>query len=71
MSAVNVTPDNSNDLVNVCRGLTVGAAGTLKCQFLNDTAPVTVQVQPGYTYRFMLSRVFATGTSATGIVALY
>jgi hypothetical protein len=38
---------------------------------VNDTAPVTVQVQPGYTYRFMLTRVFATGTSATGIVALY
>lgn len=69
--AVAVTPDDNNDLVNVCRAVMVGAAGTLHCMFADDTTPVTIQVQPGYTYRFMLSRIYAASTSATGIVALY
>lgn len=69
--AITVTPDDTNDLVNVCRGVMVGAAGTLHCTLADDATPVTLQVQPGFTYRLMLSRVWATGTSATGIVALY
>lgn len=69
--AVTVTPDDANDLVNVCRGIMVAAAGNIKVTFADDAAPVTIAVQPGFTYRFMVSRVFATGTTATGIVALY
>lgn len=71
MSALTVTPDNANDLVNVCRGVTVSTAGNLQCQFLNDSAPVTIAVIPGYTYRFMLTRVFATGTTCGTVTALY
>jgi hypothetical protein len=69
--ALAVTPDDANDLVNVCRGVTVGAAGNLKVTFADDSVPVTIAVSPGFTYRFMLARVWATGTTATGIVALY
>lgn len=69
--AVAVTPDDANDLALVCRGIQVTVAGNLHCTFADDTAPVTIAVQPGFTYRFMLSRVWATGTTATGIVALY
>jgi hypothetical protein len=69
--ALAVTPDDANDLVNVCRGIQVTVAGNLHCTFADDTTPVTIAVSPGFTYRFMLARVWATGTTATGIVALY
>lgn len=69
--AVAVTPDDANDLALICRGLMVGGAGNIKVTFADDTTPVTIAVQPGFTYRFMASRVWATSTTATGIVALY
>lgn len=69
--AIAVTPDNANDLAFVCRGIQVTTAGVLQCTFADDTVPVSVPVQPGFTYRFMLSRVWATGTTCGAVVALY
>lgn len=69
--AVAVTPDDANDLALVCRGVVVTQAGVLKCTFMDDTTPVSVPVQPGFTYFFMLSRIFATGTTCGAVVALY
>lgn len=75
VSALAVTPNDANDLVNVCRGVQVTQAGILHCTFMNDgleeNAAVSVPVQPGFTYRFMLSRVWATGTTCGAVIALY
>lgn len=69
--ALAVTPDDNNDLAQMCRGVVVTQAGVLHCTFADDTVPVSVPVQPGFTYRFMLSRIFATGTTCGAVVALY
>lgn len=69
--ALAVVPNDANDLVNACRGLIVNGAGTVKVTLLDDTVPVTLTLQAGIDYRLMISRVWATGTTATGIVALY
>jgi hypothetical protein len=69
--AVAVTPDDANDLPNICRGVVVTTTGVLKCTFADDTVPVLVPVTAGFTYRFMLSRVWATGTTCGAVIALY
>lgn len=69
--AIAVTPDDANDLALICRGAQVTTAGILHCTFADDTVPVAVPVQPGFTYRFMLSRIWATGTTCGAVIALY
>lgn len=75
VSARAVAPNDAADLPVVCRGIQVTQAGTLHCLFVNDeldaAQDVTIPVQPGFTYRFMLSRVYATGTTCGNVIALY
>lgn len=74
-----VTPNDGADLVtpaNVgdkrCRGLYVGAAGSLVVTLWSDTASVTlVAVPAGTLLPLQARRVHATGTTAASIVALY
>lgn len=72
-SARAVTPNDSTDLPNgTCRGLLIGGAGNVSVIMGDDTDAVTLtglvagSVFPGY-----ISRVRATNTTATSIVALY
>lgn len=70
-----VTPSDAADLPNgPCRGLVVtGAGGTIAVQLDADTT-ATLTVAAGSVNEIYLigcSRVMATGTSATGIFALY
>ncbi|MEJ0004360.1 MAG: hypothetical protein WDN30_14025 [Pararobbsia sp.] len=46
-------------------------AGVLHCTFADDDTDVKVPVQPGFTYGFMLSRIWNTGTTCGAVVALY
>lgn len=70
--AVAITPDNSNDLAETCRMLYIGGAGTLTVTLANDSSSVQfLAVAAGTTLRIRAKRVHATGTSATGIIALY
>ncbi len=69
--AIAVAPDDANDLALVCRGVQVTQAGVLHCTFADDSTDVLVPVQPGFTYRFMLSRVWAAGTTCGAVIALY
>ena len=70
-----VTPSDSADLPNgPCKGLVVtGASGTVAVQMDGDsTATLTVAAgSVNEIYLIGCSRVMATGTSATGIYALY
>lgn len=68
-SAASVTPSDSVDIAEVARGLWIGTAGTLKFSDLYGNE-VTTSVPQGL-FPIAVSRVWATGTSATGIVALF
>lgn len=66
-----VSPSDAADLPNgVCRSLYVAGAGVV---ILDDMAGNTVEIVSGDTqyHPIHVRRVRATGTTATGIVALY
>ncbi len=71
-SAYVVTPHDANDLPRYPKALRVGGAGNLK--FLPsrnaDADPITIPVSAGEVVPVQARRVFATGTTATSILAL-
>lgn len=64
-----VTPNDGTDLTAVTRALIVSVGGTLKVS-LRDGSAVTVTVPAG-VLPIRVARVWATGTTATGITALW
>lgn len=67
-----VTPDNSTDLTVATRAVYVGGAGTLKVDFAGgETAVTFTGVTAGSILPIRVSRIYATGTSATYIIALW
>ncbi|PTW44021.1 spike base protein, RCAP_Rcc01079 family [Rhodovulum kholense] len=65
-----VTPDDSAELPFASRALNVATSGTVRVTTVDgDTG--TVFVSSGIALPLRVRRVWATGTSATGIVALY
>lgn len=69
--AVAVTPHNTNELEYVTRALYVGATGDVKVT-MQDSGEVTfVDVPTGTTLPIRVTKVFATGTDASSIVALW
>ena len=61
----------SNQLTNgTCRSLYVGVAGDLKVTMANDDVVTFTNVAVGIL-PVSVKQVFAVGTTATGIVALY
>ena len=69
LSGVEVTPNDSANL-QPTRALYVGGTGTLRVTMRNGVVNFTA-VQAGMIYPIEVSRVYATGTTATGIVALF
>lgn len=69
-SAAAVTLSDTVDLDRVCRALHVGVAGDLVVIMADDTVAVTIKANKGLL-PIMVSRVLATGTNATDILALY
>lgn len=70
--AVAVTPHDTNDLATYPKALWIGADGNIVVIPVEnaDNAPVTFAVSQG-VLPVQVRRVLATGTTATGIVALY
>lgn len=65
-----VTPDDATDLAKTSRGLWITGTGDVKMTF-QDGSIDTYSGLPGPAlYPFCVKRVWATGTSATGIKAL-
>lgn len=67
-----VTPSDTEDLPNYAKALLIGGAGALKILPLanDDAAPITINVTAGEVFSFcQVRRVFATGTSATAVLA--
>ena len=70
-SAVEISISDSVDLAYATRAIYVGGAGNLKVRMLGGTDVTFMNVQAGAQYAMRCDRVFATGTTATGIVALW
>lgn len=70
--AVVVTPNDSADLTTVpTKGIYVGVTGDLKVT-LNDGSTVTfTSLSSGVIHPLSVKRVWATGTTATSILAVY
>lgn len=67
---VPVTPSDDTDLTGgLCRALYIGASGTLRVLTANEQVR-TVTVLPG-VLPVQVKRVYATGTTAASISAIY
>ena len=70
--AVTITPDDSTDLAEIpTTGVYIGGDGDIKVDMLDGTATTFVALKAGVVYPFEITRVYATGTTATNIVVLY
>lgn len=69
-NAATVTPNDSADLPNVARGLACSAAGTVTVDMVGVGTNIAIPVAAGQN-AMVVSRVYATGTSAGTIVALW
>lgn len=67
-----ITPHDTNDLANVSRAVYVGVAGDVKVRAVKNGSDVTLKnVAAGAVLPIRVSRIFATGTTASSIVVLY
>lgn len=74
-AAFAVTPSDTTDLAAVAYGLYIGTGGTLKVDCGDDVGTQTNRVTFSGTvaaglFPLKVVRVYATGTAATGILAL-
>lgn len=65
-----ITPSDSTNLSPACRSIYVTGAGALVLVG-DDGNPETFEVEAKTVYPFAAKRVNATGTTATGLKALY
>lgn len=66
-----VTPSDTAALPVSAKALYVGGAGDINLLAVNDAQPVTLKAVPaGTVLRLWVGAVFATGTTATNLVAL-
>lgn len=69
--AVAVTPSDANDLATVPRAVMVGADGVVVMVMSGNGQEVPFTMLAGILYPFVPTRIKATGTTATGIVAVW
>lgn len=67
--AAAITPNDSTDLPQECRSVYVGVAGNIHLTTVGGST-VTLAVVAGML-PISVRRVYATGTTATGLVALW
>lgn len=70
-NAFAVTPNDSTDLTHSSRALFVGGAGDVKVDTKGGDTVTFVGVTAGAILPVRVTRVYATGTTATSIVAVY
>lgn len=71
-NAVTVTPSDTADLTSVSKALYVGVSGDVTVNTLGGATAVTFKAVPaGMILPVRCTRVLATGTTATSIVALF
>lgn len=65
-----ITPNDTADLVNVSRALNVSGDGTVRVTTLDGTI-ATIYIAAGITFPVRVTRIWQTGTAATGIVVMW
>jgi hypothetical protein len=70
MNGFTVTPNDSADLVKACRGIYLGAAGNVKLTTYNGDILTFVGLVAGIVHPITAVRIWASGTTATSIIAL-
>lgn len=70
-NAASVTPSDSEDLSDIASALWIGSTGALKVDLEGEGTEITFAAVPAGLFRSRVKRVYATGTSAGNIVALY
>jgi hypothetical protein len=71
-NAVAITPSDTSDLPHATRALYVGGSGTLTVMFNGtDTIVTYPAVSAGSSLPISVRRVYAAGTSATGLVGMW
>lgn len=65
-----ITPNDSTALTNIAVGIYVGGAGDLKVDTKAGTALTFVGVAAGTFLPIAVTKVYATGTTATNIIGL-
>ena len=65
-----VVPSDTADLTHASRALNVAGAGAIRVTTVGGTT-ATVHVAAGIPFPVRATRVWATGTTATGIAVLY
>lgn len=68
--AAAITP-HADTVISRTAAITCTGDGTAVVRFAQATADVTVQLNAGQVYPYQIIACRATGTTATGIVALY
>jgi hypothetical protein len=68
--AAAVIPSDTTDLPKVARGLHIGGAGDVKLTLWSGATVTLAGIPAGTERRVVARRVWATGTTATNIVAL-
>lgn len=72
VGAAPVTPSDVSDLPYITRGIMItGTAGNVALVFQDGSQVVLGGLSVGTLYPFAVTRVKATGTTATGIVAFF
>ena len=69
VNAAEITPSDTVDLQTASRCLIVATTGTVRVTTVNGDT-VTLFVAAGITFPVRVSRIWSTGTTATGIVAM-
>lgn len=64
-----VVPNDAVDFAPT-RGVYVGATGNLRVLFVGGTVVTFVDIAAGYVHPLQITRVYATGTTATSVVVL-
>lgn len=67
-SAAAVTPDDAADLAQVTRAIYVGETGDLRVTLISGEVAIFVAAGSGW-HPIRVMRVWATGTTATGLLA--
>lgn len=71
IGAATVTPNDASDLPKIASGIYVGATGDLVVTFLDGNTVTLKGLASGVIHPLCVKRVLATGTTATGIIAMY
>jgi hypothetical protein len=69
--AAAITPDDGLDLAVATRAIWVGGGGDIRLRMLGGAEAVLQGVAAGSLLPLRVARVFATGTTATALVALW